>query len=303
MVRRQGIALAGAAALIFASAAAAQQPTPEPVKRPIGVSPESAQAQAARERAARDEAARARAAAAAEAARSAPVPRSQVPFGVGEQARYRVSYNVVGRVGTGTMSIVGVDTIRGRPAYRAVFTLRGRFLLAQVNNRFETWLDVGRIFSHRFEQQTHEVNFRRNRTREFMPAQMRWTGQTNGRQESGTLATSEPLDDTSFLYFVRTQDLQVGYEYTFDRYYNPDGNPVRLRVLRRETVRVPAGTFETIVLQPIIKTSGLFAEGGEAEVYYNEASPRQLVMLRAKVSFGTLQLQLEEFTPSPRPGR
>jgi hypothetical protein len=49
----------------------------------------------------------------------------RLPFGLGEHASYRVSYNVVGRVGTGTMSILGVDTIRGRPAFHALFTLRG----------------------------------------------------------------------------------------------------------------------------------------------------------------------------------
>jgi hypothetical protein len=227
-----------------------------------------------------------------------PVRPAPLPFGVGESATYRVSYNVVGRVGTGTMQILGVDTIRGRPAFHALFTLRGRFLFAQVNNRFESWLDVRDVYSHRFEQSTHEVNFRRRRTREFFPAELRWTGQTNDRPESGTLPTAMPLDDTAFLYFVRTLDLEVGREYSLDRYWNADGNPVRIRVLRRETVRVPAGTFDTLVLQPVIRTSGLFSEGGEAEVYFNEAEPRQLVMLKAKVSFGTLQLQLQEFTPA-----
>ena len=32
-------------------------------------------------------------------------------------------------------------------------------------------------------------------------------------------------------------------------------------MLRKERVRVPAGTFNAIVLQPIIKTSGIFSEG------------------------------------------
>jgi hypothetical protein len=227
----------------------------------------------------------------------APGATRPVPFGIGERAVYRVSYNVVGRVGTGTMEILGIDTIRGSPAFHALFTLRGRFLLAQVNNRFESWLDTRGVFSHRFEQQTHEVNFKRRRSREFFPAELRWTGHTNDRPESGTLPTAEPLDDTAFLYFVRTLDLEVGREYLLDRYWNPQGNPVRIRVLRRQTVTVPAGTFNTIVLQPMIRTSGLFSEGGEAEVYFAEDGARQLVMLRAKVSFGTLQLQLEQFTP------
>jgi hypothetical protein len=224
----------------------------------------------------------------ADTAASATPVHAGVPFGAGERASYRVSYNVVGRVGTGTMNITGVDTVRGRPAYHMVYTLQGRFLFARVDNHFESWLDVDRMFTHRFEQRTHELNFRRRRTRDFFPAQMTWTGQTNDRVENGTLTTAEPLDDTAFLYFMRTLRLEVGREYTFNRYWNSEGNPVRIRVLRRETVTVPAGTFDTIVLQPIIKTSGLFAEGGEAEVYYAEDGARQLVMLRAKVSFGTL---------------
>jgi hypothetical protein len=223
-----------------------------------------------------------------------------VPFGVGEQARYRVSYNVVGRVGTGVMNIIGVDTIRGRPAYHAVFTLQGRFLLARVDNRFDSWIDTERIFSHRYEEQKREVNFRRRRARDFYPDEMRWRGHTNDRPEEGVLPTAEPLNEIAFLYFVRTQPLEVGAEYILERYWSEAGNPVRLRVLRRERVTVPAGTFNTIVVQPIIRTSGLFAEDGHAEVYFAEDDPRQLVMLRARVSFGTLQLQLEEFRSAPR---
>jgi hypothetical protein len=236
------------------------------------------------------------------AQQSAPLPSAEarrlpVPYGIGERAQYRVSYNLVGRVGTGEMNITAIDTIRGRPAYRIVNTLQGRFLFARVNNRFESWLDVEGVYSHRFEQWTHEVNFRRRRTRDFFPDERHWNGQTNGRIESGTLMTREPLDDTSFLFFVRTLDLQPGREYTFNRYWNPEGNPVRIRALRYETVTVPAGTFRTIVLQPIIRTSGLFADDGEAFVYYAVDGARQMVMLRARVSFGTLQLQLEEFQP------
>jgi hypothetical protein len=220
-----------------------------------------------------------------------------LPYSVGESATYRVSYNVVGRVGTGTMQILGIETVRGRPAFHALFTLQGRFLFARVDNRFETWLDVADVYTHRFEQNTREINFRRRRSREFLPAEMRWTGHTNDQPESGELITAEPLDDTAFIYFMRTLDLEVGREYTFNRYWNPDGNPVRIRVLRHETITVPAGTFDTIVLQPLIRTSGLFAEGGNAEVYFARDGARQLVMLRAGVSFGTLQLQLEEFVP------
>ena len=90
----------------------------------------------------------------------------------------------------------------------------------------------------------------------------------------GSLDTSEPLDDVAFLYYARTLPLEVGETYTINRYFREDGNPVVLRVLRKETIRMPAGTFNTIVVQPIIQTDGLFGEGGEAEVYFTDDARR-----------------------------
>jgi hypothetical protein len=60
-------------------------------------------------------------------------------------------------------------------------------------------------------------------------------------------------------------------------------------------VKVPAGTFATIVLQPVIKTKGLFGEGGEAELYFSDDAKRMLVMLNTKLSIGSLKLQLEKY--------
>jgi hypothetical protein len=227
-----------------------------------------------------------------------PAPRlGPAPFRVGERAEYRVGYGMLRNVGSGSMEISRIDTIRGHRTFRTRFTLRGGLPGARVNNTFESWLDVRGLFSRRFEQETNEVRFHRRRTREFFPEELRWTGRTNGIDETGTLPTAAPLDDTSFLFFVRTLDLDVGREYVFHDYWNPDGNPVRIKVLRRETVTVPAGTFDTVVLQPLIRTSGLFSEGGEAEVFVSNDPSRVLVMIRAKVTFGSLRLELESYTP------
>ena len=96
---------------------------------------------------------------------------------------------------------------------------------------------------------------------------------------------------------MRTLPLEVGRTYEFRRYYKEAGNPVILKVLRRETIKVPAGTFNTIVVQPLIRTSGLFSDGGRAEVYFTDDDRRLIVLLKTKMSIGTLQLQLEQYTP------
>jgi hypothetical protein len=218
-----------------------------------------------------------------------------VPFGPGERAAYRVSLSRVGNVGRGEMNVTGVQDVRGHRAYHFRFTIEGGVLFARVNNQLESWMDVNRLLSLRFKQNQHEVNYRRNRSFEFYPEERRWE-LDNG--QTGELASSEPLDDVSFLYFVRTLPLEVGQTYTLNRYFQESGNPVIVRVLRREQITVPAGTFQTIVVQPIIRTKGLFGEGGRAEVYFSDDDRRLLVMLTSRVPIvGNLNLQLQSYQP------
>ncbi|HEX7120364.1 MAG TPA: DUF3108 domain-containing protein [Longimicrobiales bacterium] len=222
-----------------------------------------------------------------------------VPFGPGERLGYQVRLGIFGEVGEGAMEVVGVDTIHGRPTYHLRFDLEGKVLFAEVDDRLQSWLDVSSLVARRFEQDQKEVNFERHRIFDFFPEQGRY--ERVDREGGGELATDQPLDDVSFLYFVRTLPLEVGETYTLNRYYKADGNPVTIRVLRKETITVPAGTFETIVVQPIIQTDGLFGEGGEAEVYFTDDEQRLLIQMKSKVPvIGHLSLHLKSYTPGAR---
>jgi hypothetical protein len=221
-----------------------------------------------------------------------------VPFGPGERVVYRVTYGRLGKRGEAVTEVVGVQNIRGQPSYHLSFRLRGGVLGMNVNDKQESWLDVSRLYSHRFRQDLHQVRYERLRTLDFFPAERMWRRVENN--DSGPLATDLPLDDVSFLFWSRSLPLEVGRTYEFKRYFKDEGNPVVIRVLRRETVTVPAGTFNTIVVKPIIRTSGLFSEGGEAEVYYTDDERRMIVMVRTKFSIAHMTMQLESFTPGRR---
>jgi hypothetical protein len=221
-----------------------------------------------------------------------------VPFGPGEKVVYRVTYGRLGRRGEATTEVVGIQNIRGQPSYHLSFRLRGGVLGMNVNDKQESWLDVSKLYSHRFRQDLHQVRYERLRTLDFFPADRVWRRLEDN--DSGPLATDLPLDDVSFLFWSRTLPLEVGRTYEFKRYFKEEGNPVVIRVLRRETVTVPAGTFNTIVVKPVIRTSGLFSEGGEAEVYYTDDERRMIVMVRTKFSIANMTMQLESYTPGRR---
>jgi hypothetical protein len=72
-------------------------------------------------------------------------------------------------------------------------------------------------------------------------------------------------------------------------------------VLRRERVKVPAGTFNAIVVQPVIKTKGIFSENGHAEIWLSDDARHIVLQLKSRLSFGSLNLYLKSFFPSPNP--
>ena len=239
----------------------------------------------------------------------APVPwikpaeplEAPVPFGVGEFLEYKVKLGIL-NAGEGSLEVAAIESVRGTPAYRAVMRIDGGVLFARVHDVFQTWFDTRTLTSLRFIQDQNEVGSKRYRHYEMFPERGVWERRDD--EETGDLPTSLPLDDISFVYFIRTLPLEVGDVYTFNRYFKDTGNPVIIRVLRKEEKEVPAGIFQTIVVQPIIRTRGLFGQGGKAELYFSDDERRALVYMRSSVPIvGSLTLHLTS-PPAwqPQPG-
>ena len=225
--------------------------------------------------------------------------RAPVPFGVGERLQYEVRFGSI-RVGNANMEVVGLDNVRGRAAWHTAFWVRGGNFLYRVNDVYESWIDAETLSSLRFVQELEEGGKETVRRFEIYPERSVFV-QTSKQPAKEEKSVSTPLDDGSFLYFIRTIPLEVGQTYDFNRYFRPDRNPVRIRVLRKERVRVPAGTFNAIVIQPVIKTKGIFSENGHAEIWLSDDERRIMLQLKSKLSFGSLNLYLKSYVPSPNP--
>ena len=231
------------------------------------------------------------------------VPGQAVPvLRVGEKLTYDAKYDgplFVSAGGRGVMEVAGIDTVNGRETYHVVFTFEGGLFWFHIRDRYDSWIDRERFVSLRFWQELSEGRHRRSRHYEIFPE--RGVFVENDKPERRTVA--EPLDDASLLYAVRTMPLDSGARYDIPRYFIPDRNPVTLIVKRRERVTLLAGTFGAIVVQPLIKTTGLFSEGGQAQLWFSDDEHRYLLRLTAKVSFGTVHLTLRtiETPPSTSP--
>jgi Protein of unknown function (DUF3108) len=188
------------------------------------------------------------------------------------------------------MQLGGPDTVRGRPVWRASFTIAGGLWPLTVRDSLTSWFDSVALTTVRFARDQREPRYKATKLFEIYPDR----GAYRQFDEPERPSVADPLDDVSFVYFVRTLPLEPGQCYELRRYFRPEGNPVVVRVVRRESVTVPAGTFNTIVVQPEITTSAIFSQNGRAELWLSDDSQHIPVKLQTSLAFGSINLYLSK---------
>jgi len=228
----------------------------------------------------------------------APPPRpaepARVPFGVGERLEYQGKYKGIS-VGSGDMEVLPMDTVRGVDVWHTVFRMHGGFLFYRVNDKYEAWFDTHTLSSLRYWQDIDKGSYEPNRHYEIFPDRREYVE----NNKPARLSVDHPLDEGSFFYYLRTVPLRVGMDTSLNDYFMADRNPVRFKVLRKDTIDVPAGRFPAIVVQPIFQSKGVFSEGGHGEVWLSDDDNRIMLQMKSSVRFGSLNLYLKSYRPPP----
>ena len=220
-------------------------------------------------------------------------PAVAVPFTVGERLVYGARYGPFS-VGTATMRVAGIDTIRGVEAVHFVFLIDGGALWYHIHQNLESWVGRHDFRSRRFLNQTEEKGKTWERKFEIYPD----SGFYREAGRDTTAATvPDPLDDAAFLYWIRTVPLEIGKRYEYRRYFRPERNPVIVDVLKRERVGVAGKKWDAIVVRPRIPNGGgIFAEKADARMWLSDDSLRIMLALQSKFSFGQVTLKLKEIS-------
>jgi hypothetical protein len=226
------------------------------------------------------------------AATNGTVPK--YPFDVGEQLQYSAKLGFL-RLGTGTISVESIDTVRGVPSFYFRFTLAGGNALYRVNSVLESWTGVEDLKSRRFRQDISERGKQtRFRTYEIFPDSGYYRLEGSPDQPP---TPDHPLDDASFMFYMRTQPLEVGKEYKLDLYFRTEKNPVILRVEKREEMELPDGSkVNCLVVAPVVGDRGIFAARQDARVWLTDDARRIPVQIRTKYPFGVVTLRLEKIS-------
>ena len=215
-----------------------------------------------------------------------------VAFGVGEWLHFDIGYGFI-NAGTATMEVKEVIDCNGRPAYQLISTAQSNKFFSSffpVLDRVESIFDAVGLFSWRFEKDLREGNYRANRQCSF--------DQINHKviYKGDTIEVAPYVQDAlSILYFARTQRLEVGRSIFIENFTDGKKYPLEVRVLEREKIKVKAGEFDCLKIEPLLQSAGIFKHEGKLTVWLTNDRLRLPVLMKTKVVVGSITAELSDY--------
>lgn len=220
----------------------------------------------------------------------------EIAFEPGERLEYAVSYGPV-PAGSLELEIVDLTSYEGRPAYHfasEVKSNRAVSYIYEIASKEEAWLDAEELYSLRYTRESVEND--RSHDRDYTFDQER-----NLRVEpDGETKPASPraVDQLSMIYYLRLLPYDQGARFTLRNQADPDDNPITVRVVKKERLKVPAGTFETWVVELGLATdSGVFKKGSDNRIWFTADERRVPVKLASKIGLGSFQAELVKYQP------
>lgn len=215
-----------------------------------------------------------------------------IAFGIGERLHFDIGYGFI-NAGTAVMEVVDLVEYDNRPAYRVVSSAQSNKFFSSfyaVRDSVESIIDAIGLFSWYFDKKLREGKYRSHRRYGF--------DQINHQvvYEDDTIQVAPYVQDAlSMLYYVRTQPLKVGESVFVDNFTDGRHYPVEIRVHRRERIKVKAGAFDCLVVEPFLRVAGIFKHEGKLTVWLTDDRLRLPVMMKSKVVVGSITAELTDF--------
>jgi uncharacterized protein DUF3108 len=214
---------------------------------------------------------------------------SSLPFAPGEDFQFAVKYGVV-RAGDARLAVeAGPDS-----TYRLLSIARSsRFFdtFFPVDDRvLSDWSPSLRLPMH-FERRAREGKYKKDESIRF-DHELGLAVYANGRREK---IPPETQDVLSAFYLVRCHRLVPGSSFEIPNHADGKNYQLVIQVHQRETIVVPAGRFSCVVVEPLLRTLGLFKQEGRLLIWLTDDSRHMPVQMRGKVAVGSIVAELESF--------
>jgi hypothetical protein len=158
-----------------------------------------------------------------------------------------------------------------------------------VQDTIVSVIDKNGLYPVRFEKNIHEGTYHAN-VRSFFDQEKHkgWL--------QDTVIDIAPFthDVLSAFYYIRTKNLEVGKTYELDAVSGKKAYKLAVLCHKKERIKVPAGRFNTIVVEPKIQGNGLFQTAGKGKllIWLTDDERRMPVQMKVKIPVGSITASL-----------
>jgi hypothetical protein len=218
----------------------------------------------------------------------------QQSFVTGEKLTFSIGWEFIS-AGTAVLSVGEIRIIKNRPCYQfSAVTSSNSFFstMYKVRDTLYSYTDVEGLYPLQYSKAANEGNYQRHFTVDFDHENLQ--AHINDI-DSGQTTISIPMfvqDIISSFYFMRTQDVKVGQNYTISVFDNGKAKNVKIEVVKKETVEVEAGEFNCIVVKTPI---GPFKNKSDLFIWLTDDRRKMPVLMKSKIAIGSVRAELETY--------
>ncbi len=214
-----------------------------------------------------------------------------VPFAPGERLRFQLRWTVI-PAGEAVMEVLPMKTIDGTQVYHFRLTAESNAfvdMFYKVRDRIDAYANANMTHAVRYRHKQHEGDTRRNVRVDF-DWQEEMALYNDGKKDRQIDILPGTFDPLGVFYFTRMLDYN---KRKVIKCPVSDGKKCVTgvaRIIKKETISIPSGIYETYLLEPDLKhVGGVFEKDKNAKIkLWVTADERRIpVKIASKVAIGS----------------
>lgn len=235
-----------------------------------------------------------------------PPSRSRAwPYGIGEQMKMTLRWGVI-EGGVVTLKVDELQQLNGEKVIHYAGTVKSSKMLNmfyRIDNTIDTWVrlsdllplrqEIKQLESSRWGRRVMVFDHKKDEVKLFEHMEFKDKNPKTVRKVDKISDGAQDLFG-AFYFYRWVQDLQEGFLYPIhDKSKNWNAE---LRYIGKESMRVPAGVFDTRHYKILPKLEGQLKPKGDIDVWVTDDDRSVLVQFKAKIKVGSLTGELIEYT-------
>ncbi len=220
------------------------------------------------------------------------IPYRNEVINIGESLVFSVRYGPL-RAGEVVITLAGIEEVKGDSCYHVVATAATNDFVSaffHVRDYMESFLDMETLLPVRNQKHLLEGDYENKQGVKFDQSSHFAFYDDGGVFE----IPPKSHDVLSSFINLRMRHLAPGMSFDLPHHVDRKNYPIQFNTQRRERIKVPAGEFDCLVVQPVIRTPKLFQHKGKIWIWLTDDERKIPVQMKSELTVGAFSIVLTE---------